>query len=231
MGRGSQRSLFGATNGPVVGEVERWCRSRGYRVIIGVDEAGRGPLAGPVHAAAVALNISEVDAPWLAGLDDSKKLDEGAREQAFLSIQERSMAWAIEASDRAVIDDVNILQATLRAMERAVERVARRLSEPVDCIFIDGNIQLMLDSPQRAIVKGDARSFAIAAASILAKVSRDAVMREHHARWPGYGFDSHKGYPTAKHRDAIARLGPCPIHRRTFGGVREHLEKLRGEER
>ncbi len=222
----SQQSLFGHSE-PTIGELEQWCVRQGYRFIVGVDEAGRGPLAGPVYAAAVALDLEALDEAWLEGLDDSKKLDDAAREAAFDLIEASAPAFSIAHSDHRVIDEINILQATHRAMEEAVGRVCEQLEHRPDYVFIDGNMPVRLDLPQRAVVKGDARSRAIAAASILAKVTRDAVMREHHERWPEYDFASNKGYPTKKHRAAIAEHGPCAIHRLTFRGVREHVDKLR----
>ncbi len=222
----SQQHLF-QTAEPTIGELEQWCVSQGYRFIIGVDEAGRGPLAGPVYAAAVAIDLHALDAPWLELLDDSKKLDKARREEAFELIQASAPALSITYSDHRVIDDINILEATHRAMESAIEEVCQGLEEPPDYVFIDGNMPVKIALPQRAVVKGDARSRAIAAASILAKVSRDAVMARHHEMWPEYNFASNKGYPTKEHRDAVAKHGPCPIHRLTFGGVREHRDRLR----
>jgi ribonuclease HII len=213
---------FGA--GPAsIGEVEQWCVGRGYRYIIGVDEAGRGPLAGPVFAAAVVLDLERLEEGWLGQLDDSKKLDEPARDAAFEAIRESAIAFGIAQCDRARIDEINILQATFRAMEEAARSANAGFDGRADCVFIDGNKTVELALPQRAVVKGDARSRAIAAASILAKVSRDALMREYHEKWPVYNFASNKGYPTREHRDAIAKFGPCPIHRRTFRGVKEHI--------
>ncbi|QDG49980.1 ribonuclease HII [Persicimonas caeni] len=222
----SQQNLF-QKGEPVIGELEDWCVSQGYRFIIGVDEAGRGPLAGPVYASAVAIDLEALEEPWLELLDDSKKLEQTRREEAFELIQASAPAFSITFSDHAVIDEINILQATHRAMEAAVAEVCEQLDGPPDYVFIDGNMPVKLSLPQRAVVKGDARSRAIAAASILAKVSRDEVMARHHEQWPEYGFASNKGYPTKQHRDAVAEYGPCPIHRLTFGGVREYRDKLR----
>lgn len=219
-----QQRLF-ETGEPTIGELEHWCISQGYRFIIGVDEAGRGPLAGPVHAAAVAIDLHAIDEPWLEQLDDSKKLDKTRREDAFALIQSSAPAFSITSSDHNVIDEINILEATHRAMEAAVAQVCEQLDDRPDYVFIDGNMPVKLALPQRAVVKGDARSRAIAAASILAKVSRDEFMARHHQEWPEYNFASNKGYPTKQHRQAVARFGPCPIHRLTFGGVREHIDK------
>ncbi|MFP4596867.1 MAG: ribonuclease HII [Persicimonas sp.] len=220
----TQELLFEASE-PTIGELERWCVDQGYRYIIGVDEAGRGPLAGPVYAAAVAVDLHALDAPWLELLDDSKKLEQTAREDAFELIETSALAYSINSSDHRVIDEINILQATHRAMEAAVTEVCDQLEQPPDCVFIDGNLPVKIDLPQRAVVKGDARSKAIAAASILAKVSRDALMRRHHEQWPQYNFASNKGYPTGEHRRAVEAHGPCPIHRRSFSGVREFVDR------
>lgn len=218
----SQQALFDNAE-PAIGDLEAWCQRQGYRTIVGVDEAGRGPLAGPVHAAAVAVDLTELDASWLERLDDSKKLEQLEREEAFAQIRAEAPVYGIAESDHSVIDEINILEATRRAMKLAVAQVCRELDTEPDCVFVDGNSPIVIDQPQRTVVKGDARSLAIAAASILAKVSRDEVMVEHHRRWPEYNFASNKGYPTGEHRRAIATHGPCPIHRLTFGGVREHV--------
>lgn len=183
--------------------------------ICGVDEAGRGPLVGAVFAAAVILP-EHFDLP---GLTDSKKLTEKKREALFPLIQQTALAWAISEASAAEIDRLNILQATMLAMQRAVQQ----LTVPVDEILIDGNrIPSGLSAPARAIVKGDALIPAISAASILAKVARDRSMHELHSRHPEYGFDDHKGYPTARHLAALAMHGPLEDHRRSFGPVRQY---------
>jgi ribonuclease HII len=221
-----QQRLFKSSK-PTIGELETWCVDQGYRYIVGVDEAGRGPLAGPVYAAAVVVDLHALDQPWLERMDDSKKLEEGQRDEAFALIEASAPAFSITYSDHKVIDEINILQATHRAMEQAVLQACEQLGERPDYVFIDGNMPVKLDLPQRAVVKGDARSRAIAAASILAKVSRDEVMKAHHQSWPEYNFASNKGYPTQEHRSAVETHGPCPIHRLTFRGVKEHRERLR----
>jgi ribonuclease HII len=223
-----QQLLFESSK-PKIGELETWCVEQGYRFIIGVDEAGRGPLAGPVYAAAVVVDLHSLDEPWLEQMDDSKKLAQAQREQAFSLIESSAPAFSIASKDHRIIDEINILQATHRAMEQAVRQACEQLDERPDYVFIDGNVPVKLDLPQRTVVKGDARSRAIAAASILAKVSRDKVMREHHLRWPEYNFASNKGYPTQEHRSAVATHGPCPIHRLSFRGVKEHRERLRDD--
>lgn len=211
-----------------IGDVERWCIAQGYDLIVGIDEAGRGPLAGPVYAAAVVLDLEALEEAWISTLDDSKKLTDERREEAFELICTNARAWGIARADNEEIDRINILQATFRAMERALEEVTSTLGDRrPDYVLIDGNRPIVTELPQRSIVKGDARSLHIAAASILAKVARDRAMTAYHEQWPEYGFAGHKGYPTAAHRAAIAAHGPCAIHRLTFAGVREHAHRLR----
>ncbi len=182
-------------------------------IVAGVDEAGRGPLAGPVVVAAVVLNP---DRP-IEGLDDSKKLNEKRREELFPLIIERSLAWSVVAIEPAEIDRINILQATLLGMQQAVGQ----LLPPPSLALIDGNQAPQLDCAVRTIVQGDSLEPAISAASILAKVTRDRLMKKLHIDYPDYGFDRHKGYPTADHLARLARYGPCPIHRRSFAPVRK----------
>ncbi|AMV73127.1 ribonuclease HII [Desulfuromonas carbonis] len=194
---------------------EGLARARGFRAIAGVDEAGRGPLAGPVVAAAVILP-QQFD---LAGLDDSKKLSQKERERLFPLIRAQALAIGVGFASPAEIDAINILQATLRGMSLAV----KRLQLPADFLLIDGITPLPLPIAQQTLKKGDSRSLSIAAASVIAKVVRDRVMVGYDRRYPGYGFARHKGYGSREHLAAIARLGPSPLHRATFGGVREHL--------
>ena len=174
----------------------------------GVDEAGRGPLAGPVVAAAVILPEDCV----IDGLNDSKKLTEKRREALYDEICEKALAYAIASVDHTVIDEINILQATYQAMTQAIAG----LSLPADFALIDGNRAPRLDIPCQCIVGGDAKSASIAAASILAKVTRDRYMVEMDAKYPVYGFAGHKGYGTKAHTEAILAHGPSPIHRMTF---------------
>ncbi len=185
--------------------------------LIGCDEAGRGPLAGPVTAAAVCLGV---DFKPPIALDDSKKLSPKNRELLRAFITENALAFAIVDMSAETIDEVNILQATKLAMADAIRQVAEALSQKkcrVASVWIDGNQTIDgLALPQRAIVKGDSKSLHIAAASILAKQHRDALMLQWHDRYPVYGFDRHKGYPTKAHRLAIQAHGPCPIHRKSF---------------
>lgn len=224
-----QALLFEADAPVVIGDLEAWCRTEELWPVVGVDEAGRGPLAGPVYAAAVALDLQTDDDDWFELLDDSKKLTAQARDEAAIEIKERALAWSVTWSDVDVIDDINILQATLRAMEGAIEAVSEALDEPVRRVFIDGNQRVVTSLPQQTVIKGDGRSYHIAAASILAKTERDRLMIEAHERWPEYAFDSNKGYGTVAHREAIAKFGPCPLHRTSFAGVKEHLDRLRAE--
>lgn len=206
---------------PLMGQVEEAASASAHRWIIGVDEAGRGPLAGPVYAAAVMLDMNALETPWLKQINDSKKLSEAKREALFDQVKEGAVRWAIAHRSAQVIDEINVLAATKEAMKEAVESVAQ--GQSVDCVYIDGNQFLDIELPQSCVVKGDGRSLHIAAASILAKVARDRLMREHHERWPEYNFAKHKGYGTKVHREAIAAHGPIEIHRKTFGGVREHI--------
>lgn len=195
-------------------------RTRPLR-IAGVDEAGRGPLAGPVSVAAVILDPERP----IDGLNDSKQLSEAAREALDPLIRERALAWRIEFVEREEIDRLNILQATLAGMSRAL----RGLALAADLARIDGNrLPKDLPCPGEALVGGDAREPAIMAASILAKVARDARMRALHAQWPQYGFDRHKGYPSPAHLAALAAHGPCPEHRRSYAPVRDALARLGG---
>ncbi|MZH02269.1 MAG: ribonuclease HII [Nitrospinae bacterium] len=189
-------------------------RDQGYQVVAGVDEAGRGPLAGPVVAAAVILPL-DTD---LEGLDDSKKISPAKREELFPKIQ--TMVHGVAVVNPEVIDEINILQAARLAMKKAVEK----LSSNSDLLLIDGNQKIDSSIKQWAIVKGDAKSYSIAAASVLAKVTRDRIMEDYHNLYPQYEFARHKGYGTKLHRDLIAEHGPCPIHRRTFRGVTEYLQ-------
>lgn len=177
----------------------------------GVDEAGRGPLAGPVVAAAVILDKSKE----IKGLNDSKKLSQKRRDELFDRIINDSLTFGIGIVDNLQIDKINILQAALKAMEIAVDN----LNQTPDFIFIDGNQKISLELPQRSITKGDSKCASIAAASIIAKVTRDRIMAEYDSKFPNYNFLKHKGYPTKNHYEMIKKFGPCPIHRKTFKGV------------
>lgn len=179
-----------------------------YPILCGIDEAGRGPLAGPVCAAACVLPEGLV----IEGLNDSKKLSEKRREALYEQITTQSVAWAVCLVDEAVIDEINILQATFRAMRGAVAKLGLQ----PDLCLVDGNRDPGLGLPTRTVVKGDASCASVAAASILAKVTRDRLMCAYDAQYPGYGFAVHKGYGTQAHYAAIQQLGLCPIHRRSF---------------
>jgi ribonuclease HII len=191
---------------------EYQARRKGYSLIAGIDEAGRGPLAGPVVAAAVIFpeNVE------LHDVKDSKKMSEKARKRAFLLIQKSSVATAISVVNPDEIDRVNILQATLMAMKKAI----LSLNPSPDYLLIDGNHPVDYPINQRCIIKGDQLSLSISAASVLAKVYRDSIMYSFHDLYPQYGFFSNKGYGTSEHINAIVRYGPCPIHRLTFKRVR-----------
>ncbi len=183
-------------------------RAMGYKYICGVDEAGRGPLAGPVFAAAVIL-------PWdyeIDGVNDSKKLSEKKREKLFDEIIEHALAYSIQSRDNFVIDEINILAATMQTMKNAVED----LSITPDIVYVDGNRIPQLSVPTEYVIHGDAVSASIAAASILAKVSRDRFMYEIDKKYPEYGFAKHKGYGTKLHYEKLREFGPCEIHRMTF---------------
>lgn len=198
-----------------MGDVERWAKARGLHRVAGLDEAGRGPLAGPVVAACVILPPG-TDRRHLRGLDDSKRVGQADRERLYDRITAVALASAVASASQAEIDELNILQASLLAMARALRRAMALSCAPADLVAVDGRQVISCDLPVRAYVKGDSRSRNIAAASILAKVTRDRLMTELDATYPGYGFARHKGYPTAAHRHALRRLGPCPEHRRSF---------------
>ncbi|WP_339522388.1 ribonuclease HII [Pseudomonas sp. EA_35y_Pfl2_R111] len=185
-------------------------------LVAGVDEVGRGPLCGAVVTAAVILDPLRP----IVGLNDSKKLTEARRERLFDEIREKALSWCIARAEVEEIDQLNILHATMLAMQRAVEG----LGIMPKLALIDGNRCPVLQMPSSAVVKGDSQVPAIAAASILAKVSRDREMQLLDAQYPGYGIAGHKGYPTAVHLEALRRLGPTPIHRRSFAPVRALLD-------
>ena len=189
-------------------EIETECQSQGFQVICGVDEAGRGPLAGPVYAAAVILPMHE----QIPGLNDSKKLSDKKRRELFPVICDRALAYGIGFATEQEIDEINILQATFLAMERALAQ----LKIHPDLALIDGNRQKEFGLPVKTIVKGDSRSANIAAASVLAKVSRDDWMISMAEKYPEYGFEIHKGYGTRAHYQALEEHGPCSIHRMSF---------------
>lgn len=197
-------------------QFEQRATLKGYKTIAGVDEAGRGPLAGPVVSAAVILP-HDFDGK---GIDDSKKLSEKKRALLFPRIKEQAIAVGVGICSNIEIDRINVLQAALLSMKRAVDD----LSTVPDYLLIDG--KFTIDSPldQTAIIKGDSKSISIAAASIIAKVTRDQIMHELHEQFPVYQFDRHKGYPTKAHKAAILEHGPCPVHRKSFKGVKEVVD-------
>jgi len=191
---------------------ERLAYQCGYKMVAGIDEAGRGPLAGPVVAAAVILPFDYNNAE----IKDSKKLSARKREILYSIIKRDAMSIGLGVVEVAVIDAINILQATLTAMRDAVSD----LSIPPDYLLIDGTSRISLSIPQEAIVRGDSLSLSVASASIIAKVSRDKIMEIYHRQFPQYNFLKNKGYATAQHRDAIQKHGICKIHRRSFSGKR-----------
>lgn len=194
--------------------IENEVKLKGFKAVCGVDEAGRGPLAGPVCAAAVILN-EEID-----GLNDSKKLSEKKREELFPIIKEKALSYSIAFASVDEIEENNILNATYLAMNRAIDG----LNVPADFAIIDGNrVPTDISVPCKTVIKGDAKSMSVAAASILAKVTRDRLMSEEDKKYPQYNFKKHKGYGTKEHTDAILKYGMCPIHRPSF------LKKLLGE--
>lgn len=196
-------------------QLEQRLRREGFSRIAGVDEAGRGCLFGPVFAAAVILDPGRP----IEGLADSKTLAPERRIELAELIRQRSIAWAVASASAAEIDQINIRQASRLAMQRAVAS----LCPPCDYLLVDA-LQLDWPAPQQALIKGDAQVACIAAASILAKTERDALMAELDSQFPGYGLARHKGYGTAEHLDALRRLGPTPLHRRTFAPVLEALQ-------
>ena len=186
-------------------------RKAGYDLIAGVDEAGRGPLAGPVAAAAVILPEGEI----LPGIKDSKAMTEKARDEAFSLIIQKALAISVGVVSHRFIDETNILKASLEAMKQAV----LSLGPAPEYVFVDGIHAVPVNIPQRCLKKGDQRCLSISAASVVAKVYRDRIMRSYHERFPAYGFHQNKGYGTKRHLQAIQRHGPCPIHRFSFKGV------------
>ena len=207
-------------------QIEREHHKRGLLRLAGVDEAGRGPLAGPVVAAAAILPEEWLEAGLpepLSRLNDSKRLTEKVREELFgVIVSNLTIEFGVSIVDAGVIDEINILQATHRAMNDALSQ----LDPKAQHVLVDGNTVQTLALPQTAIVKGDSKSFSISAASILAKVTRDRLMCEYHEQWPDYGFAGHKGYGTAAHLAAIEAHGPCSIHRLSFAPLRTAQPEL-----
>jgi ribonuclease HII len=199
-------------------EFEHKALNRGYRQIAGIDEAGRGPLAGPVVSAAVILPENFA----CRGITDSKKLSEKKRRILFPYIKKHAICVATGIASHREIDQINILQASLLSMKRSVENLSQTPDFIIpDFLLIDGKFTIEMNIDQSAIIKGDSKSISIAAASIIAKVTRDAIMKKLHKKYPLYNFIQHKGYPTKAHKEAILKYGPCPVHRQTFKGVKE----------
>ena len=197
-------------------QYERRLVSGGIKLIAGVDESGRGPLAGPVVAACVILPESAYDGVKDSGIDDSKKLSPKKRESCFNWLIDSGALIKTAAAGEKLIDSINIYQATIRAMEKAV----KGMELIPEHLLIDGPLKLNLSQSYTNIIGGDGKSVSIAAASIVAKVTRDRIMLSLHKKWPEYGFDQHKGYPTREHIKSLKKYGPCPIHRRSFGPVK-----------
>jgi ribonuclease HII len=206
-------------------EYERKALSKGYKQIAGIDEAGRGPLAGPVVSAAVILP-EDFSCP---GITDSKKLSAKKRNEFFPLIKSQAVCVATGIASHQEIDQINILKASLLSMKRAVENLSQSCDSVhsdfllPDYLLIDGKFNIDIDIDQLAIVKGDSKSISIAAASIIAKVTRDSIMKNLHEKYPLYNFIQHKGYPTKAHKEAILKHGPCPVHRQTFKGVKKDV--------
>jgi ribonuclease HII len=206
---------------------ERRLIARGFEFVAGVDEAGRGPLAGPVVAGCAVLSA---DSDYHL-FQDSKKLTEKKRNRLFELLASSGTPIGTGIVSPREIDTLNILQASLLAMKRAVLDCETRFSCSLSFLLVDGKFTLPVELPQQALVKGESKSASIAAASILAKVTRDRIMAEYHTLYPRYNFKKHKGYPTKAHRAAIAEFGPSPIHRRTFRGVREFCSEYKKEQK
>ncbi len=200
-------------------QFERMLNDRGFKNVAGTDEAGRGPLAGPVVAASVILPPHTDHSPFC----DSKQTSEKLRYQLRGLLEEIGAHIGVGIVSAEIIDSINILQASLLAMKRSLADLSRSGSEP-DFILVDGNQKVLVATPQEPLVKGDARSASIGAASIIAKITRDEIMADLHHRYPRYNFIANKGYPTREHRRTIKKFGPSPVHRLTFRGVKEYVE-------
>lgn len=195
-------------------QFERCLQQKGYRYIVGVDEVGRGPLAGPVVCAAVVMPLEESD--LVVGVDDSKKLSEKKRETLAEEIKKKAIAYTMVEVSEKTIDEINILEATKLGMKRAIESLTLPDGSTPEVVLTDGNMTLDITLPQQSVIHGDALSYSIGAASIIAKVYRDHLMEEYAKEYPAYAFEKNKGYGTAAHIQAIKEYGLCPIHRWTF---------------
>jgi ribonuclease HII len=205
---------------------ERKLRRKGYRVIVGIDEAGRGPLAGPVVAAAIYVDPDfKIKDPKLT-IRDSKKLTPKQRLKAFkFLISNPDIEWGVGKVSEKIIDKINILEATKMAMKRAVKNLEKKYSKPAEFLLVDGIMRLDLNVPQKALAHADNRIFSCAAASLIAKVTRDRMMLKYDRKWPKYAFWSHKGYGTRFHLEMLENHGPCPIHRKSFRPLKNSLPK------
>jgi len=195
---------------------------KGFKHVAGIDEAGRGPLAGPVFASAVLITEKDFEkAKKIKSVRDSKKLKEGKREEVFSDlIKSREIKWGIGTVSEKMIDKINILQATKLAMVKAIKDLERRNKIKVDFIILDGKMKLDLETDQKSIINADDKVFSVSAASIIAKVSRDALMKKYDKKYPEYDFKKHKGYGTREHLERIRKYGICPIHRKTFAPIK-----------
>jgi len=199
---------------------EKRLRKRGYKRVACLDEAGRGPLAGPVVAAAVLIQNTKYKIQNTE-IRDSKKLSQKQREKIHKSIiKDPRIKWGIGKVSEKVIDKINILEATKLAMKRAVQK----LNKKPDFLIIDGNFKINLNISQKSIVKADEKVFSCACASIIAKITRDRIMRRYHKKYPRYGFDKHKGYPTKYHRKMLKKYSPCQIHRKSFSPIKKYAK-------
>jgi len=194
---------------------------QGYNFVAGLDEAGRGPLAGPVVAGAVLINKNAKI--LLKGINDSKKLSERQREEIYEVLTNHpAITWGVGVASEKIIDRINILEATKLAMSKALRQAQGRLKKTADFLLLDGNFKIHCATPQKSVVKGDAKVMSIAMASIIAKVTRDRLMQKFHKKYPQYGFDKHKGYGTSAHFATLEKFGPCQIHRKTFYPVNKY---------
>ncbi len=201
---------------------ERRLWRQGIKIVVGMDEAGRGPLAGPVVACALSVDPKFYAEKFKIRVNDSKKLTLLKREKLFESLtKHKCIGWGIGKVSEKTIDKINILEATKLAMKKAVKSLEKKLKfKDVEFLILDGNFKVDMDIPQKSVVRGDEKVFSCAAASILAKVTRDRIMVKYHREYPRYGFNRHKGYPTEYHFKALKKYGPCKIHRKTFWPVK-----------
>ncbi|KPJ71569.1 ribonuclease HII [Parcubacteria bacterium DG_74_3] len=210
---------------------EKKLKKKGFRVIAGLDEAGRGPLAGPVMAAAVIIRKFATSNPQFLEIKDSKKISPPKREILYNFLTKNSnIEWATGKVSEKIIDKINILEATKLAMKKAVINLDNKLKltdnrKNIDFLILDGNMEINCLIPQKAIKKADNKVFSCAAASIIAKVKRDRLMKRYHKKYFEYGFNAHKGYATKLHREMLEKYGPCKIHRKTFKPVKDTLSK------